>query len=263
MLRSILGLCTYYWWFTAGFADTAEPLPHSWKKCSPKLSLCTASILEYPRLSEKFINTASNVWIGGVLSQVQELSTAGPHPRLRGITARPGRCYWLQGRWEPSTNKSMDKNSTCAPTVLPWPDSILSKTWKDKQPTGSNIYRSSILDPKINGGRSTPTQMCSLEGHAWRYVLIAKKSKNFYATWRYAISLLPQQVARIMLHWGGSSRMMTRSSMESGGWKAFWMGGYCWLKSHLKVTGPVELPGGDSMLSISGSLPMDGRRQPK
>jgi hypothetical protein len=67
---------------------------------------------------------------------VQELTTAGPHPRLRGITARPGRHYWLQGRWETFTNNSMDYNSTCAPTVLHWLDSLSSKTWKDKQPTG-------------------------------------------------------------------------------------------------------------------------------
>jgi hypothetical protein len=60
MLRSIPGLCTYYWWFTARFADIAKPLSSSWKNL--KKSLCTATILEYPRLSEKFnINTASNV----------------------------------------------------------------------------------------------------------------------------------------------------------------------------------------------------------
>jgi len=87
-LRSYLGLCTYYRRFVKGFADIARPLhkltendrPFEWdQKCQGafdhlKNALCTAPILAYPRAGCQFIvdTDASNVGIGGVLSQMQD-----------------------------------------------------------------------------------------------------------------------------------------------------------------------------------------------
>jgi len=87
-LRSFLGLCTYYRRFISVFADKAKPLSKLTEEKrtfkwaieaetafqAPKDALCTAPVLGYPRPGEKFIfdTNASNVGIGGVLSQVQD-----------------------------------------------------------------------------------------------------------------------------------------------------------------------------------------------
>jgi hypothetical protein len=85
---SFLGLCTYYRRFISGFADIAKPLTRlaeekrafQWTPevetafQTLKETLCTAPILAYPQPGGKFIvdTDASNVGIGGVLSQVHE-----------------------------------------------------------------------------------------------------------------------------------------------------------------------------------------------
>ena len=87
-LRSFLGLCTYYRRFISGFADLAKLLTRltegkrtfEWSTETEtafqalKEALCTAPVLGYLRPGEKFIidTDASNVGIGGVLSQVQD-----------------------------------------------------------------------------------------------------------------------------------------------------------------------------------------------
>ena len=87
-LRSFLGLCTYYRRFISGFAEIANPLSKlteekrtfDWATEAEtafqalKDALCTAPVQGYPRPGEKFIvdTDASNVGIGGVLSQVQD-----------------------------------------------------------------------------------------------------------------------------------------------------------------------------------------------
>jgi hypothetical protein len=87
-LRSFLGLCTYYRRFIAGFAEisksltqlTEERRPFHWSPeaetafQSLKNALCTTPVLGYPQSGDKFIvdTDASNVGIGGVLSQVQD-----------------------------------------------------------------------------------------------------------------------------------------------------------------------------------------------
>jgi hypothetical protein len=87
-LRSFLGLCTYYRRFISGFADLAKPLTRltedkrtfEWSVDQEtafqalKEALCTAPVLGYPRPGERFIidTDASNLGIGGVLSQVQD-----------------------------------------------------------------------------------------------------------------------------------------------------------------------------------------------
>jgi hypothetical protein len=87
-LRSFLGRCTYYQKFISGFAEIAKLLtqlteerrPFNW---SPEVetafhyqkdALCTTPVLGYPQSGEKFIivTDASNVGVGGVLSQVQD-----------------------------------------------------------------------------------------------------------------------------------------------------------------------------------------------
>jgi len=86
-LRSFLGLCTYYRRFISGFADLAKPPTRlteekrtfEWSADTEtpfqtlKEALCMAPVLGYPRPGERFIvdTDASNVGIGGVLSQVQ------------------------------------------------------------------------------------------------------------------------------------------------------------------------------------------------
>jgi len=85
-LRSFLDLCTYYRMFISGFADLAKPLTRltedkrtfEWSADTEtafqtlKEALCTAPGL--PAAGERFIvdTDASNVRIGGVLSQVQD-----------------------------------------------------------------------------------------------------------------------------------------------------------------------------------------------
>jgi len=87
-LRSFLGLCTYYRRFISGFADIVKPLTRLIEEkrtfeCSTeaetafqalKKALCMAPVLGYPQPGEKFIidTDASNIGIGGVLSQVQD-----------------------------------------------------------------------------------------------------------------------------------------------------------------------------------------------
>jgi hypothetical protein len=87
-LRSFLGLCTYYRRFIPGFSNIAKPLtqlteekqPFQWSTGAEaalralKEALCTAPVLGYPRPGEEFIvdTDASNVGIGGVLSQLQD-----------------------------------------------------------------------------------------------------------------------------------------------------------------------------------------------
>jgi hypothetical protein len=87
-LMSFLRWCTYYRMFIHGFADIAKPLirlteekrTFEWSPeeeaafQSLKQVLCTASLLGFPRLGEKFIvdTDASNTGIGGILSQVQD-----------------------------------------------------------------------------------------------------------------------------------------------------------------------------------------------
>ena len=86
-LRSFLGLCTYYRRYVPGFANIAKPLTRlteegrrfNWEKdCQTafeqlKHFLTSAPILSYPLPEGKFVldTDASNVGIGGVLSQVQ------------------------------------------------------------------------------------------------------------------------------------------------------------------------------------------------
>jgi hypothetical protein len=85
-LRSFLGLCTYYRRFISKLAPnslsklTEEKRTFEWAAEAEaafqalKEALCMAPVLGYPRLGEKFIvaTDASNVGIGGVLSQVQD-----------------------------------------------------------------------------------------------------------------------------------------------------------------------------------------------
>ncbi|UYV75275.1 K02A2.6-like [Cordylochernes scorpioides] len=87
-LRSFLGLCTYYRRFVEGYADIAVPLHrltearasfHWNEECEKafralKRSLCSNPILAYPQPGTNFIldTDASNLGIGGVLSQVQD-----------------------------------------------------------------------------------------------------------------------------------------------------------------------------------------------
>jgi hypothetical protein len=86
-IRSFPGPCTYYRRFISGFSNIEKPLtklteqkePFQW---TPKVeatfqtlkgALFAAPILVYPQPGERFIvdTDASNVGIGGVLSQVQ------------------------------------------------------------------------------------------------------------------------------------------------------------------------------------------------
>jgi hypothetical protein len=87
-VRSFLGLCTYYRRFIFGFADIAKPLTrlteekrsYQWTPDveaafqALKEALCAAPILAYPQPGGKFIvdTDASNVGVGGVLSQLQD-----------------------------------------------------------------------------------------------------------------------------------------------------------------------------------------------
>jgi hypothetical protein len=87
-IRSFVGLCMCYRRFVSGFADIAKPLmklseqKQSFQRTPEaesafetlKLTLRASSILAYPKSGERFIvgTDASNVGIGGVLSQVQD-----------------------------------------------------------------------------------------------------------------------------------------------------------------------------------------------
>jgi hypothetical protein len=111
-IRSFLGLCTYYRWFISGFTNIAKPLKLMEQKQSfqwtskveaafqtLKGALCAAPILAYPRPGERFIvdTDASNVGIGGVLSQVQDgqerVIAYFSKMLSRGITASPDENY--------------------------------------------------------------------------------------------------------------------------------------------------------------------------
>jgi hypothetical protein len=87
-IRSFLGLCTYHRRFIPGFANIAKPLTKLTEQKQTfrwtseveaafktlKAALRTTPILAYPQPEERFIvdTDASNVGIGGVLSQVQD-----------------------------------------------------------------------------------------------------------------------------------------------------------------------------------------------
>jgi hypothetical protein len=111
-----------------------DPIHRREMLSGPWKSLRTAPVLGYPRPGGKFIvNTdASNMGIGGVLSQetdgqgrvlVYYSKILSRSERNYCVTRRG---YWLQWRrWNTSTNTSMDKISTCAPTTPHWPGSSL------------------------------------------------------------------------------------------------------------------------------------------
>jgi hypothetical protein len=87
-IRSFLNLCTYYIRFIPGFANIAKPQTklteqkQSFQWTSEveaifktlKGALCTGPIIAYPQPGERFIvaTDASNIGIGGVLSEVQD-----------------------------------------------------------------------------------------------------------------------------------------------------------------------------------------------
>jgi hypothetical protein len=87
-LRSFLGLFTSFWTSNAGCAKITKSLTqfseakrtYQWSPEADaafralKDALCTAPVLGYPRLWHKFIvdTDASNVGVGGLVSQVQE-----------------------------------------------------------------------------------------------------------------------------------------------------------------------------------------------
>jgi hypothetical protein len=87
-IRSFLGLCTYYRRFILGFANIVKPLSKLTEQKQPfqwtseveaafqklKRPLCSAPVLAYPQPGQRFIvdTGASNVGIGGVLSQVKD-----------------------------------------------------------------------------------------------------------------------------------------------------------------------------------------------
>lgn len=87
-VRSFFGLCTYYRKFILGFANIAKPLTRLtedgkdfvWdEECRTafnclKRALTSAPVLSYPQADGMFIldTDASNMAIGGVLSQIQD-----------------------------------------------------------------------------------------------------------------------------------------------------------------------------------------------
>ena len=87
-VQQFLGLANYYRRFIRNFSDIASPLSQLTKKDIPfiwtrecqeamdflKEALCSAPILAYPQPQGNYIldTDASNVGVGGVLSQIQE-----------------------------------------------------------------------------------------------------------------------------------------------------------------------------------------------
>ena len=112
-VRSFLGLCTYYRRFVPGFANIAKPLTRlteenrqfAWnEECQNafehlKQILVSAPVLAYPKRDGKFVldTDASNVGIGGVLSQVQD-----GHEKVIGyfskVLSKPERNYCVTRR---------------------------------------------------------------------------------------------------------------------------------------------------------------------
>jgi hypothetical protein len=131
-IRSFLGLCTYYRRFISGFADIAKPLTrlteekraYQW---TPEVeALCTAPILAYLQPGGKFIvdMDASNVGLGGVLSQLQD----GQERVISyySETLNKAERNYCVTRWELLAivkslkhflSTSTGKSSTCAPTT--------------------------------------------------------------------------------------------------------------------------------------------------
>jgi hypothetical protein len=67
-----------------------------------------------------------------------------------------GTC-WLLWRQKISINTSMDKNYTCTLTIPPWPDSLISRTWKGRLCAGFTVSKNTILHLNIAMGGSTQT----------------------------------------------------------------------------------------------------------
>lgn len=126
------------------------------------MELCTALIPGYAWQGEKFLNTdTSNMGIGDVMLQIWKGQDHVIAYESKTISRPERNCCigdYCKYTWTIPKLPLWQEFHLCI-TTLSWSDSSFLKTWKERQPAGSNVSKNIILHQNIPKGRSIPTQM--------------------------------------------------------------------------------------------------------
>ena len=99
----------------------------------------------------------------------------------------------------------MGKRFTCASTTPPWHGCWPLEIWRDRQPDGSSVCRSTITHPSTVRVSDTLARTPSPDAHAPRGALTSKSWSNGQTTKGYVWFLLHLLMAATIKTWDGTA----------------------------------------------------------